>query len=144
MNTYTFSSSYGDYSFSDKQIESNPHLTSREKEIMHGLALGQTVAKRNNTSSKLSARNYDYEVTNKNGRKELTRTPNTFSFELDWSEKRWYESDGQFMQRKAKEVRKNSRTTSKEVKRENFKIEKSTFADGTEITDWDKETKLFW
>jgi len=143
MNTYTFRSNLGNYSFSDSQIDSNPYLNSREKEIMHGLAAGQSQVRKSYEST--STERYDYySDTDNKGRRTLEKRPSKFETWVDFNDKRWYESMSQFLERKRKEYIKKNTVRTKEVKRENINVERSTFGDGTEITKWDKQTRLFY
>jgi len=150
MNSYTFKGTYGDYTFSDNQIESNPYLNRKEKNIMHGLAKGQNSAMQRRKNEMLNSsitRSADYEyysdMDNK-GRRTLEKRPNEFEFDVDFSKKRWYESKHEYLMRMANKARKNKTVRTKEVKRENINVERSTFGDGTEITKWDKQTRLFY
>ncbi len=149
MNGYTFKGTYGDYTFSDKQIESNPYLNNKEKSIMHGLANGQSAAIQRRkeeylSSSKPKTSLYEYSVDDTKGRRTLEKRPVEFSFDLDYSKKRWYESNGEFLSRMVNKEEKKRTVRTKEVKRDNINIERSTFGDGTEITKWDKQTRLFY
>lgn len=148
MNKYTFRSELGDYSFSDKQIENNAYLNRREKEIMHNLAKGQSNRNsliKDEYPSTLSFDDslYDYKVENKGGRRHLTKTPSKFAFTVDLNEKKWYESMDKFIDRKIKEYKRKNTVKAKEIKREDVRVERSTFSDGTEITKWDRDVKLF-
>ena len=150
MNAFTFKGTYGDYTFSDKQIESNPYLNKREREIMHGLAQSQSSAIQRRKDEFLNpsiTRNNSYEYKtdmSKKGRRTLEKRPTDFEFEVDWSKKRWYESKNEFLMRMANRAAENKTVSTKEVKRDNINIERSTFGDGTEVTKWNKETSLFY
>lgn len=150
MSTYTFKSQYGDYSFSDTQIEANKYLTREQKDILHSLAAGQSTAVKPRNSEiieyfKPNVSKYYYDVyeTSPNKARELVKTPADYEFEADVTEKRWYESWDQFATRKAKEFEKRNTKRTKEVRRDKVVMEKSTFADGTEITKLDRDIKFF-
>jgi len=150
MATYTFKSQYGDYSFSDTQIEANKYLSREQKDILHSLAEYQSTAvKPRYVGSveyfKPTVNKYWYDVyeTTENKPRELVKTPAEYTCEVDIAEKRWYESLDQFAKRKAKEYEKRNTVKVKEVKREKITVDKSTFADGTEITKWDRNIRFF-
>lgn len=141
MDNYTFKSSYGDYSFSAKQIEANNYLTSEERDIMLGLAKYQS-SKPVITPKEVAVTSYKVEQDYR-GRKSLTKTPVAYSFEADLSDKRWYETVQEFAVRKAKEFERKNTVKVKEVTRENVNVERSTYSDGTQITNFDRTTRYF-
>ncbi len=153
MNTYEFKSKYGNYTFSDSQIESNKYLSREQKEIMHGLALNQSrsyapryyagVDSYYSKPATTSKYWYDVYENGKDKARELVKTPAEYTIEADLTERRWYETISQFATRKAKEFEKRNTVKVKEVKRENINIERSTFADGTQISKWNNNIKLF-
>ena len=150
MSTYTFKSQYGDYSFSDTQIEANKYLTREQKDILRSLAEGQSTAIRPRSSGtieyfKPNVSKYYYDVyeTTPSKARELVKTPAEYEFEADIAEKRWYESWSQFTSRKTREFEKRNTKRTKEVRRDKVVIDKSTFADGTEITKIDRDIKFF-
>lgn len=141
MNSYTFKSPYGDYIFSDTQIENNKYLTRTEKDIVRGLAAHQS----NSYFPKRSATEFRgiYQDC-KGGRKEIVTAPINCTVSVDIAEKRWYETTRQFINRKLKQFEKVNIKKTKEVKRENIDIERSTFEDGTVVTQWKKDIKYFY
>jgi len=146
MNTYEFKSQYGNYTFSDSQIESNKYLSSEQKDIMHGLALNQSNRSISPQAYSRPTNNkywYDVYENGVNKPRELVKTPAEFTIEVDMDERRWYESWEQFAERKRKNYIKKNTKKVKEVRRENIKAERSTFSDGTQITKWNNDIKFF-
>jgi hypothetical protein len=139
MNQYTFKSPYGNYTFSDTQIEGNQYLSREQKDIMLGLAAWQS----NKPASKPSKYMYDVYEDGPDKPRELVKTPYEYEFYADLDEKRWYETVEQFAKRKAKEYERKNTVKVKEVKREKVTAERSTFSDGTKITKWDANIKYF-
>lgn len=139
METYNLTTQ--SYAFSNEWIESTPYLNRDEKELMKAL-VNYPKWNTNNTSSTKGTKTMRI-TEDLRGRRTLERKEYPTSIKIDFNEKRWYETDRQFIARKIKDSSKGVTAKVKEVTRENVFVERSTFEDGTQITAWDKTTKYY-